>query len=474
MNKCLLFETLNEVRTLQATDNGDGLMHLSGVFGVCGVRNNNKRVYTTENYKRMVESMQERLKKAPIPGELEHPKGMNVSLENVSHRIDSINIDENGVVSGDITLLNTPKGQIAQAIVKGGLPLFISSRAEGSVDKNGIVTLENLQTYDLVGSPGFSQAEMKLNEGTLCESLSDNIYYIYEENKNNDMTNEQVLEELKALREEVETLRGEVDNYKEQSALYENDEPQFDLETLCESVQNWFINECAPEIQKWMEGEFVQHINEQFAEKVAPSIEQWIVEEFAPEHKEEIKSWVLEEYSEQYSNGLQKWIAEEYSSKVQEWLLEQYSPEIERWIVENVMPEMHNQVKESFATNKQTKLGEIDSMIAMLEGIAKQPATKPNYTSKVIREDANEPVYIAEMPAESRIKWNMASNEVKESIQRRAKLYDFTKEGAIEKFWESADSTFTQPQTRNINEGLDNINDSWEKGIRLQFRNRRK
>ena len=91
--KGIIYEVLNEVKSLDRERSSDGLMHLSGVFGVCGVRNNNQRVYETKNYAKMVESMQERLKKAPIAGELEHPQTMNITTENISHRIDSIKID---------------------------------------------------------------------------------------------------------------------------------------------------------------------------------------------------------------------------------------------------------------------------------------------------------------------------------------------------------------------------------------------
>ena len=40
--KGIIYEVLNEVKSLDRERSSDGLMHLSGVFGVCGVRNNNQ------------------------------------------------------------------------------------------------------------------------------------------------------------------------------------------------------------------------------------------------------------------------------------------------------------------------------------------------------------------------------------------------------------------------------------------------
>ena len=59
-HNCFIYETLNPVLEMQrSTENG--LMTLSGVFGVCGVRNNNKRVYEKSNYAKCVKEMQNRI-----------------------------------------------------------------------------------------------------------------------------------------------------------------------------------------------------------------------------------------------------------------------------------------------------------------------------------------------------------------------------------------------------------------------------
>ena len=82
---CMVYETLGKVSDLQVLEGATGKneVRLSGVFGVCGVRNNNRRVYNKQNYGMMVEALQNVIATEGCPGELEHPNTMNITLENV-------------------------------------------------------------------------------------------------------------------------------------------------------------------------------------------------------------------------------------------------------------------------------------------------------------------------------------------------------------------------------------------------------
>lgn len=469
---CFIYETLNPIKELAAERKGD-LMTLSGVFGVCGVKNNNQRIYETANYSKMVSEMQQRIKtEGGVPGELEHPQTMNITLENISHKIDEINIDENGVVTGTITLLNTPKGKIAQAIVEGGLPLFISSRAKGNVAKDGKVTLEELKTYDLVGSPGFSQAKLKLNENQIAESICESVYYItekenieeennnIEENNNNieennnidDMDLKEILEKLEDMENRIEELESEKKELNEK------------LGAMADSVQKWIVEEYSPEVQEWITEHFGESLKEEILEEHeefdATALKNEIYEKVA----DTVQKWIIESYSPE----VQTWVLEHFAPEVQRWIVEEYSQGVENWISEELKPEIENQISESIKESKKTSLDSIDETIKLLENIQQEKPVHSRVTRQ-LNEDVNEPKYIAEMPEEIRPMWNMASQEVKESIKRKAKLYDLVSEGAIEKFWNSINFEEVKP-TKNIYEGLQEVENEWERNIRMKIR----
>lgn len=478
---CLIYETLNGVKEMSVKKE-NGLMTLTGTFGVCGVRNNNKRVYETSNYAKMVSEMKKEIEaNNGIPGELEHPQSMNITLENISHKITDINIDENGLVTGSITLLNTPKGKIAQAIVEGGLPLFISSRATGQVDQStGNVTLERIATYDLVGSPGFSQARLKLNENQIAESICESVYYvtdkdttesIIENNENNenntltDMEMKEIMERFEELENRIEELESQNENLQMQLESVE----QFDVKRLADSIQKWIVEEYSQTLQTWIveefapehESEIVENIKNEVIEEATEASKDMFINEMA----DKIQSWTVEEFAPE----VQKWIVEEFAPGIQNWIINEYTPETEKWMNETFMESVKEHISDMISESKKNSLSSIDETLKVLESIE---ATKPTYSRKsIISENAaDEPLFMSEMPAEARVKWNMASDSVKESITRRAKLYNFSNEGAIDRFWANVDFNESIKTTGNINENLALVADERERNIRESLR----
>ena len=176
--KLLILERSNS--NLNYTTDKDGSITLEGVFTEFGVRNKNNRIYEEKEVMPHINELKEKVKTNKLLGELDHPKDFDVSLSNVSHVVESLDYDkDNKQVVGKIRLLNTSKGKEAQALIKDGIPLHISSRAAGTVDENGKVKIKKFFTYDLVADPGFENAELsRVNESFGFEN--DNNLLIYE------------------------------------------------------------------------------------------------------------------------------------------------------------------------------------------------------------------------------------------------------------------------------------------------------
>ena len=63
----------------------------------------------------------------------------------------------------------------------------------------------------------------------------------------------------------------------------------------------------------------------------------------------------------------------------------------------------------------------------------------------------------------------MADEGIKESIMRRARLYNFTNEGAIDRFWNNINFNEVVP-VKNVYEGLEAVEDEKERAIRASIR----
>ncbi|MCH5238288.1 MAG: hypothetical protein J1E95_10920, partial [Muribaculaceae bacterium] len=165
---------------------------LTGLFTTFCQKNRNGRIYESADFLPHVEALKEQMEAGALLGELDHPHSFETTLSNVSHVIENLEYDakQNAIV-GRVRLLNTSKGKEAQALIKDGIPLHISSRAAGTVDESGKVRLQQLFTYDLVAEPGFANARLKrVNESYGFSDDGDVAIFDLTEGMNTELTPE--------------------------------------------------------------------------------------------------------------------------------------------------------------------------------------------------------------------------------------------------------------------------------------------
>jgi len=155
----------------------DGRMRIRGKLQEAEVKNGNGRVYPKDVLLKQIEKyMGGPIADKTAMGELDHPESSIVNLNNVSHNITKVWWEGNNVM-GELMLLNTPSGKIAQELISAGIPLGISSRGMGSVRQIG-ETVEvqddfELLCWDLVSVPSTPNAYMTLSESKQYQSLID-------------------------------------------------------------------------------------------------------------------------------------------------------------------------------------------------------------------------------------------------------------------------------------------------------------
>jgi hypothetical protein len=155
----------------------DGRMRIKGKLQEAEVKNGNGRVYPKDVLLKQIEKyMGGPIADKTAMGELDHPESSIVNLNNVSHNITKVWWEGNNVM-GELMLLNTPSGKIAQELISAGIPLGISSRGMGSVRQIG-ETVEvqddfELLCWDLVSVPSTPNAYMTLSESKQHQSLND-------------------------------------------------------------------------------------------------------------------------------------------------------------------------------------------------------------------------------------------------------------------------------------------------------------
>lgn len=280
MNDAKLLVLERSTCILEANGTGSDKYVLEGTFSEIGKKNKNNRIYDEKELMPHIEGLQEKIKSGKLLGELDHPKQFDISLKNVSHVIEEITYDKtNKVVKGKIRLLDTEAGKQAKALVDGGIPIHISSRAAGVVQENGHVKIKKLFTYDLVADPGFENAELKrVNEAYgFGEDENVQIYELegYIENNNTEIQKE--LDTMENIKDTTPINEGQgnfvsVEDFNEYSKIIKE---QF--ESLKTDIGNVTEGNQTPELIKYTE-KVAKRVNDlsSYMEKVSENVDNLI------------------------------------------------------------------------------------------------------------------------------------------------------------------------------------------------------
>ena len=155
LTETLTFDQANMVVEHTENDSGGKDLYLKGICIQGGVRNANQRVYPVNEISRAVNTLNDQIKGGySVLGEVDHPEGLNVNLDRVSHMITEMWMDgPNGY--GKLKIIPTPMGQLIQTMIQNGVKLGVSSRGSGNVkdDGSGEVSEFEIITVDAVAQP---------------------------------------------------------------------------------------------------------------------------------------------------------------------------------------------------------------------------------------------------------------------------------------------------------------------------------
>ncbi len=142
---------------MESTENDKGGkdLYLKGICIQGGVKNANQRVYPVTEIGRAVNTLNDQITGGySVLGEVDHPEGLNINLDRVSHMITEMWMDgPNGY--GKLKVLPTPMGQIVQTMLESGVKLGVSSRGSGNVTEDGTGQVSDYEiiTVDIVAQP---------------------------------------------------------------------------------------------------------------------------------------------------------------------------------------------------------------------------------------------------------------------------------------------------------------------------------
>ncbi len=147
--------TFDAARMVVETANEGKDLYMKGIMIQGGVRNANQRVYPVNEIGRAVKTLNDQITNGfSVLGEVDHPEGLNINLDRVSHMISETWMDDaNGY--GKLKILPTPMGQLVKTMLESGVKLGVSSRGSGNVSEDGSNTVSDFEiiTVDVVAQP---------------------------------------------------------------------------------------------------------------------------------------------------------------------------------------------------------------------------------------------------------------------------------------------------------------------------------
>ena len=147
--------TFDQAQVIVENANDGKDLYMKGICIQGGVRNANQRVYPVNEIGRAVKTLSDQIAGGySVLGEVDHPEGLTVNLDRVSHMINEVWMDgPNGY--GKMKILPTPMGQLVRTMLENGVKLGVSSRGSGNVseDGNGEVSDFEIITVDVVAQP---------------------------------------------------------------------------------------------------------------------------------------------------------------------------------------------------------------------------------------------------------------------------------------------------------------------------------
>lgn len=149
------------------TINKNGSLIFTAPFIQMEIRNGNGRLYPKDVVIPVVENyIVEKVLRHKATGELEHPlqNRSSINPDRITHLITNLILEGNNYI-GTAKLLNTPCGNIVKALVEGGVSIGISTRGDGNVNNDNVVTEFKLITAaDIVMDPSAPSALIALLE----------------------------------------------------------------------------------------------------------------------------------------------------------------------------------------------------------------------------------------------------------------------------------------------------------------------